>query len=126
MFCFFFLLFNQIVRNLNPEQRVLHCPRCNATSIVYPATGEPKVQRRSPRSKNRIAVTKVVVSEYAVCSKKMCGFEFCTNCNGNRHLNAKCTKRPLGSSPKSDDDSTAYRPQHRTKRPLRRLGRLVF
>lgn len=89
-------------------------------------------QDRSLRSsngsvtKNRTNNGKIVVSEYAVCSKKMCGFEFCTNCNGNRHVNAKCTKRPLGSSPKSDEDSP-YRSQHRaTKRQLRRLGRLVF
>lgn len=92
-------------------------------------------QERSLRSSNGSATKsrtqnsfgKVVVSEYAVCSKKTCGFEFCTNCDGNRHVNAKCTKRPLGSSPKSDEDSP-YRQEHRnkTKRSMRRLGRLVF
>lgn len=93
-------------------------------------------QERSLRSFSSSSATKnkrnylhqpVVISEYAACSKKSCGYEFCTNCYCNRHVNAKCTKRPLGSSPKSDDD-TPYRCETRnnTKRSLRRLERLAF
>lgn len=78
------------------------------------------------RIKRTSGITKVVISEFAACSKKACGYAFCTNCNCDRHINAKCTKRPLGSSPKSDEDSP-YKPEPRhTKRDLRRLGRLVF
>lgn len=78
------------------------------------------------KTKGNYLLTPVVISEYAECSKKHCGYEFCTNCYGSRHHNAKCTKRPLGSSPKSDDD-TPYRCEPRNrKRNLRRLGRLAF
>lgn len=86
-------------------------------------------QERSLRSsvgKNKRTTAKVVVSEYALCSKRACGYEFCTNCNCNRHVNGKCTKLPLGSSPKSDEDSP-YKPDSRCiKRGSGRLRRLDF
>lgn len=76
--------------------------------------------------KRNSLIAPAVISEYAACTKKDCGYEFCTNCSFDRHRNAKCTKRPLGSSPKSDED-TPYRNEPRqTKRNLRRLGRLAF
>lgn len=69
---------------------------------------------------------RVVISEYGACTKKACGYEFCTNCYHGRHLNAKCTRRPLGSSPKSDDDTPHRCETRNTKRNLKRLGRLAF
>ncbi|XP_031630455.1 uncharacterized protein LOC116345331 [Contarinia nasturtii] len=133
-----------IISKLKPNQGALHCPLCNGISIVYPETkNDAKPQRKSPRrhghNKSSLSVkgnttktkmnnglTKSVVSEYAKCSKVSCRFEFCTNCKGYRHIDEKCTIRPLGSSPKSDEDSPYKHEEIITKRPLRRLGRLVF
>lgn len=72
------------------------------------------------RSWNRYnsSASRRIQSEYAVCTR--CDYEFCTNCSGIRHTNAKCTRRPLGSSPKSDEDSPRRIEHQRSIRSKRR------
>lgn len=110
-----------------PDQQLKRCPRCSGYSVIYPATNKRKYTRSQSYHHISIRDKPIIYSEYAVCQNKHCCYKFCTNCLRDQHLDSKCSLRPLGSSPTSDDDASRIKEEFQhSKRNLRRLSRLPF